>query len=128
MARINTATINAGVLIAFAVAFEMFFDGALCAESMDDTPARMWCGAAGASILLHSWRMAGITHFGASDEPPASLCGVFLFGVRSGLTCACLAGVLSLAGEDAGVEFGPFALGSWSILRFLAGNALSKYL
>lgn len=99
----NTATINAGVLIAFEVAFETFFAGILCVESIDDTPAKMWCGAAGASILLHNWRMAGITHLAASDEPPAGLCGVFLSGVRSGLTCACLAGVLGLAGDDAGV-------------------------
>lgn len=124
----KTATINAGVLTAFAVAFDMFFDGILCADSIDDTPAKMWCGAAGASILLHNLRMAGITHLGASDELPADLCGVFLFGVRSGLTCACLAGVLGLAGDDTGVEFRPFALGAWTFLRALAGKALSKYL
>ena len=128
MARINTAIIKAGGLIAFAVAFEMFFDEIICAENIDDTPAKMWCGAAGASILLHNWRMAGIIHFGASDEPPASLCGVLLFGVRSGLTCACLAGVLGLAGDNADVEFRPVARGGWTFLRALAGKALSKYL
>lgn len=128
MARINTATINAGVLIAFAVAFELLFNGILCAESIDDTPAKIWCGAAGASILLHNWRMAGIIHLGASDEPPASLCGVLLFGVRSGLICACLAGFLGSAGDDADVEFRPGALGGWTFLRALAGKALSKYL
>ena len=72
--------------------------------------------------------MAGITHLGASSEPPAGLCGVFLFGVRSGLTCACLAGVLSLEGDDIGVESRPLALGGWTFLRVLAGKALSKYL
>ena len=122
------ATINAGVLIAIAVAVVMFVDGILCAESIDDTPAKMWCGAAGASILLHNWRMAGITHLGASDDPPASLCGVLLFGVKSGLTCACLDGVLGLAGDDADVEFRPVALEGWAFFRALAGKALSKYL
>lgn len=124
----KTATINAGVLTASEVAFEIFFDGIFCADNMDDTPAKMWCGAAGASIPLHNWRMAGITHLGASDEPPAGLCGVFLFGVRLGLTCACLAGVLGLAGDDTGVESGPLALGCWTFLRALAGRALSRYL
>ena len=124
----KAVTINAGVLTVSAVAFEIFFDGIFCADSMDDTPAKMWCGAAEASILLHNWRMAGITHLGASDEPPAGLCGIFLFGVRSGLTCACLAGVLGLAGDDTGVESKPLALGVWAFLRALAGKALSKYL
>ena len=124
----NTATISAGVLIAFEVAFELFFDGIPCAASIDDTPAKIWCGAAGASILLHNWRMAGIIHLGASDELPASLCGALLFGVRSGLTCACLAGVLGLAGDDSDVALRPVALGGRAFLRALAGKALSKYL
>ena len=94
---------------------------------MEDTPAKIWCGAAGAPIFAHSWRIIDIIHCGASEVPAASLWGIFLLGV-SGLICAGLDDVLVLAGEDIVVDSLPLCLAGLLLRRTLGGRAPSRYL
>ena len=91
---------------------------------MEDTPAKIWCGAAGAPIFVHSWRIIDIIHGGASEVPAASLWGIFLLGV-SGLICAGLDGVLVLASEDVVL---PLCLVGLLLRCTLGGRAPSRYL
>ena len=68
-----------------------------------------------------------MTHCGASVTVVDIRCGVFLLGVVVP-TGFAFAGVLILAGEYVGVEYGSLVLDGRVIRRSLAGSALSRYL